>query len=60
MGAIGEGGVRIINPHVVRLARVSAEELAAVETSEQALMTRAGGPAAWRPAGGGAGRDGPR
>ena len=43
MGAIGEGGVRIINPHVVRLARVSAEELAAVEAREQALLTQRAG-----------------
>jgi putative phosphoribosyl transferase len=40
MGAIGEGGVRIINPHVVRLARVSAEELGAVEAREQAVLTQ--------------------
>src|SRR5271169_985683 len=29
MGAIGEDGVRVINPAIVRLARVSAGELAA-------------------------------
>src|ERR1017187_3209902 len=31
MGAIGEGGVRVLNAEVVRLAGVSSEELAAVE-----------------------------
>ncbi len=40
MGAIGEDGVRIINPHVVRLARISAEELASVEAREQAVLTQ--------------------
>ena len=36
MGAVGEGGVRIINDQVVRLAQVSGEELAAVEQRERA------------------------
>ena len=40
MGAIGEGGVRIINPRVIRLAEVSAEQLAAVEAREQAVLTQ--------------------
>jgi putative phosphoribosyl transferase len=40
MGAIGEGGVQIINPHVVRVAEVSAEQLAAVKAREQAVLTQ--------------------
>jgi putative phosphoribosyl transferase len=40
MGAVGEGGARIINPDVVRVARVSAEELAAVQGREQVVLTR--------------------
>jgi putative phosphoribosyl transferase len=38
MGALGEGGVRIINPKVVRIAAVGAEELAAVEAQERAML----------------------
>lgn len=40
MGAIGEGGVRIINPHVVRVARVSAERLAGVEARERRVLAQ--------------------
>jgi putative phosphoribosyl transferase len=42
MGAVGEGGVRVINREVVRIAGVSADELAAVQAREQAQVdTRA-------------------
>ncbi|MFF5260919.1 phosphoribosyltransferase family protein [Actinomadura viridis] len=40
MGAIGEGGAREINEEIVRLARVSPEELAAVEEREHAELER--------------------
>ena len=40
MGAIGEGGVRVLNAEVVRLARVSSAELAAVEQRERAELER--------------------
>src|ERR1019366_8428074 len=40
MGAIGEGGVRVVDPLVVSTAGVSAGELAAVETSERAELER--------------------
>jgi putative phosphoribosyl transferase len=40
MGAIGEGGVRVLNAEVVRLAGVSSEELAAVEQRERAELER--------------------
>ena len=40
MGAVGEDGVRIINDEVVRLARVTGDELAAVEVSERAELER--------------------
>lgn len=40
MGAIGEGDVRIINPEVVRIARVSADQIAAVEVRERAELRR--------------------
>ena len=40
MGAIGEGGVRIINPDVVRAAGVGANEMAAVEARERVALTR--------------------
>jgi putative phosphoribosyl transferase len=40
MGAIGEGGVRIVNDDVVRLAQVSPEDLAAVEAEEQVELER--------------------
>lgn len=37
-GAIGEGGVRVINDDIVRLGRVGHEELAAVERAETAAL----------------------
>jgi len=40
MGAIGEGGVRVINDDVVRMAEVTGPELAAVETRERAELDR--------------------
>lgn len=40
MGAIGEGGVRIINDEVVGAARVSAGEIAQVEQHERAELAR--------------------
>jgi putative phosphoribosyl transferase len=40
MGAIGEGGVRVLNPDVMRVARVSDDELARVERSERAELER--------------------
>ncbi|MFC9424690.1 phosphoribosyltransferase family protein [Streptomyces sp. NPDC056987] len=38
MGAIGEGGVRVINDDVVRAARVTPAELARVEAQERDLL----------------------
>jgi putative phosphoribosyl transferase len=38
MGAVGEDGVRVINREVVRLARVSEDELAGIEAREQAQV----------------------
>jgi putative phosphoribosyl transferase len=40
MGAVGEGGVRVLNPEVMRLARVSDEELARVEAAERVELER--------------------
>ena len=40
MGAIGEGGVRIVNLEVVRLARVSEADLAEVEQRERIELER--------------------
>lgn len=40
MGAIGEGGVRIVNDEVVDTARVSAGEIAEVEQRERAELDR--------------------
>ncbi|MER7273793.1 phosphoribosyltransferase family protein [Dactylosporangium sp. NPDC000244] len=40
MGAIGEDGVRVLNPQVIRLAWVSAGDLAEVEKSERAALAR--------------------
>jgi len=37
-GAIGEGGVRILNDTVVRAARLTAEQMATVEHREQAVL----------------------
>ncbi|GAA4263252.1 phosphoribosyltransferase family protein [Dactylosporangium darangshiense] len=38
MGAIGEDGVRVLNPRVIRHAGVPADALAAVEESERAVL----------------------
>jgi putative phosphoribosyl transferase len=40
MGAIGEGGVRVINPEVVDMLRVSAEELTTAEATERTALSR--------------------
>src|SRR5215813_5398429 len=40
MGAIGEGGVRIINPEVVAITHVTDGEIAAVERRERAELER--------------------
>jgi putative phosphoribosyl transferase len=40
MGAIGEGGVRIINPDVVRMAKVTERDIAAVEERERGELRR--------------------
>ena len=40
MGAIGEGGVRVINNELVRSAHVTPEEFAAVEERERAELER--------------------
>lgn len=40
MGAIGEGGVRVMNEEVVRLARVRQSEIDAVEAREAAELER--------------------
>ena len=37
-GAIGEGGVRVINPDVLRMAHVSEPEMASVERRERASL----------------------
>jgi putative phosphoribosyl transferase len=44
MGAVGEDGVRVINPEVVRVADVTAAELATAEARERAEVARR----AWR------------
>jgi putative phosphoribosyl transferase len=38
MGAIGEGGVRVINDDVVRIARITPDELARVEAREREVL----------------------
>ncbi|GGR92052.1 putative phosphoribosyl transferase [Streptomyces humidus] len=40
MGAIGEGGVRVINDDVMRAARVAPDELAQVEAREREVLER--------------------
>lgn len=40
LGAIGEGGIRILNEEVLRMARVRPDELTRVETRERALLER--------------------
>jgi len=42
MGAIGDGGVRILNADVVRLARLSKAQVAAVEARERVELERRG------------------
>lgn len=42
MGAIGEGGVRVVNLDIVRMAGVGGSELAAVEASERDELRRRG------------------
>jgi len=50
MGAVGEGGARVINHEIVREARVSDDELAAVQAREQAeVEARAARYRAWWP-----------
>ncbi|MFI9592631.1 phosphoribosyltransferase family protein [Nonomuraea sp. NPDC052265] len=39
-GALGEGGIRVINPEVVRMANVTPEDIASVEESEGAEVVR--------------------
>ncbi|MEV4294033.1 phosphoribosyltransferase [Microbispora rosea] len=39
-GAIGEGGVRVVNPDVVRLANMTRDEMAEVERRERAELER--------------------
>ncbi|GIH62663.1 phosphoribosyltransferase [Microbispora siamensis] len=39
-GAIGEGGVRVVNPDVVRLANITRAEMAEVERRERAELER--------------------
>ena len=38
MGAVGEDGVRVTNREIIRLARVPADKLAAVQAREQAQV----------------------
>ncbi|MGI8329139.1 phosphoribosyltransferase family protein [Actinomadura scrupuli] len=38
MGALGEGGVRIVNDDIVRRGRISADDLAVVQAREQAEL----------------------
>ncbi|MFG3052028.1 phosphoribosyltransferase family protein [Kitasatospora sp. NPDC048239] len=40
MGAIGEDGVRVLNDHVLRIAGVTADQLARVEEQERAELDR--------------------
>lgn len=40
MGAIGEGGVRLLNERVIRHCRVSAAQVAAVEAAERETLDR--------------------
>jgi putative phosphoribosyl transferase len=40
MGAIGEDGVRVLNPEVMRIARTGPEQVAAVEGVERAELDR--------------------
>jgi putative phosphoribosyl transferase len=40
MGAIGEGGIRVINDEVIRRGNITAQEIAAVEQRESADLVR--------------------
>src|SRR5271157_4364977 len=40
MGAVGEGGTRVVNDRVMRMAGVSAAEFAAVEAGERNELER--------------------
>ena len=40
MGAIGEGDVRVLNPEIVRMARVSPAEIDRVESAEREELAR--------------------
>lgn len=40
MGAVGEDGIRVVDEAIVRMAHVSADELAAVEERERAELVR--------------------
>ncbi|MFI5045982.1 MAG: phosphoribosyltransferase family protein [Acidimicrobiia bacterium] len=40
MGAIGEGGVRVLDPSIVRSAQVTPDEIAAVEARERVELER--------------------
>lgn len=40
MGAIGEGGARVLDPKIVRVAQVTPDEIAAVEARERAELER--------------------
>ncbi|TMS00610.1 alpha/beta family hydrolase [Nonomuraea basaltis] len=39
-GAIGEDGVRVLNPDIIRAARLSPEDMARVEENEHAVLRR--------------------
>ena len=54
-GAIGEGGARIIDDHVVHRAGLTRQEVATVEARERTRLERHAGPAARRTAAGAAG-----
>ena len=56
MGAIGEGGVRILNDDVLRMAMVDGTELALVERRERTELERRARRFRGRPASGGAPR----
>src|SRR6476646_350660 len=40
MGAIGEGGASVLYPEIVRIAQVTPDEIAAVESRERAELER--------------------
>jgi putative phosphoribosyl transferase len=40
MGAVGEGGARVLDPDIVRVAQVTPDEIAAVEARERAELER--------------------